>query len=76
MRMTDGKATIKIRMVAWTGTDYSPDWSLDFFDAGILPHDDETDTYTVQDVGYCVEQAKEWERSNEDYLVMWSEVRP
>ena len=60
MKITDGKKTVNIRMAIWEGTGYSPDWSADFFCAGGLPYDDETDTYTVPDVDYCIEQAEDW----------------
>lgn len=38
-------------------------WSADYFDAGSLPYDEETDTFTVEDVDYCIETAN---KSNED----------
>ena len=56
-RLTDGKRTVEIEMARWTGTGFNPDWSADFFEVGHLPYDEETDTYTVQDVEYCIEQA-------------------
>lgn len=67
MKITDGKKTVDIRMMTWTGSGYSPDWSLDFFEAGSLPYNDQTDTYTVQDVDYCIEQARDWQHSEGDY---------
>ena len=60
MKMTDGKRTIEITIQKWneTGyTGYGEDWSKDFFDAGSLPYDEETDTYTVEDVDYCIDYA-------------------
>ena len=68
MKITDGKKTVSIRMMVWEGSGYSPDWSLDFFEAGSLPYDDETDTYTVEDVDYCIEQAMEWKETNTGFL--------
>lgn len=68
MKITDGKKTVSIRMMVREGSGYSPDWSQDFFDAGSLPYDDETDTYTVEDVDYCIEQAMEWKETNTGFL--------
>lgn len=67
MKLTDGKKTVEIRLQTWTGSEYTPDWSLDFFEAGGLPYNDETDTYTVPDVDYCIEQAEDWQHSRGDY---------
>ena len=68
MKITDGKKTVEIRMMVLDGNGYSPDWSLDFFDAGGLPYDDEKDVYTVDDVDYCIEQAMEWKETNEGFM--------
>lgn len=68
MKITDGKKTVEIRMMVWEGNGYSPDWSLDFFEASSLPYNDETDTYTVDDVDYCIDQAMEWKETNEGFL--------
>lgn len=68
MKITDGKKTVEIRMMVWEGNGYSPDWSLDFFEAGSLPYNDETGTYTVDDVDYCIDQAMEWRETNEGFL--------
>ena len=67
MKITDGKKTVEIRMMVLDGNGYSPDWSLDFFDAGGLPYDDEKDVYTVDDVDYCIEQARDWQNSEGDF---------
>ena len=62
MKITDGKKTVNIRMQQFDiFAGFSPDWSLDFFDAGSLPYDEETETYFVQDVDYCIDQAEDWE---------------
>ena len=45
MKLTDGKKTVEIKIQRWNGTSYDPDWSNDFFEAGNLPYDEETDTY-------------------------------
>lgn len=67
MKLTDGKRTVEIRMCVWQDSSYSPDWSADFFEAGGLYYDDEKDTYTVQDVDYCIDQAIDWRDSKGDF---------
>lgn len=68
MKITDGKKTVSIRMMVWEGSGYSPDWSQDFFEAGSLTYNEDTDTYTVDDVDYCIDQAMEWKETNEGFL--------
>lgn len=58
MKLTDGKKTVKIEIRRWNGSGYGPDWSNDYFVAGSLPYDEDTDTYTVKDVDYCIDMAK------------------
>ena len=74
MKITDGKRTVEIRMVIWQGTGYSPDWSNDFFEAGLLPYDAEADAYTVPDVEYCIDMAQEWEREDKDNAVFVTDL--
>lgn len=57
MKITDGTKTVEIRIQRWNGSGYDPDWSIDFYEAGSLPYDEETDTYTVDDVDYCIDMA-------------------
>lgn len=57
MKITDGNRTVEIRIQRWNGSGYDPDWSNDFFEAGSLPYDEENETYTVDDVEYCIEMA-------------------
>lgn len=68
MKITDGSRTVEIRIQRWNGSGYDPDWSVDFFEAGALPYDEETDTYTVEDVDYCINMAQTEARmiTNED----------
>ena len=68
MKMTDGKRTIDIQMKVWNGSGYGPDWSIDFFDAGSLPRN-EDDVDVVDDVDYCIDQAREWEAEDENNCV-------
>lgn len=58
MKITDGKKTVEIIIHRWNGTGYDPDWSIDYFQAGSLPYNEETGTYTVDNVDYCIEMAK------------------
>lgn len=67
MKITDGKKTVNIEMKVWQGNGYSPDWSIDFFNAGSLKYNDEIDIYIVDDVDYCIEQAQDWKNSIGDY---------
>lgn len=67
MTITDGKRTVSITMQVWTGSQYTPDFSLDFFEAGGLPHDEENDCYRVPDVDYCVNQAEDWKNGTGDF---------
>ena len=74
--MTDGKKTVEITMKVWNdfNTGYSPDWSNDFFNAGILPYDEDEDFFIVDDVDYCIEQAEEWEAEDENNAVFVEEL--
>lgn len=74
MKITDGKRTVEIRMMIWQETGFSPDWSNDYFGTGQLPYDDETKVYTVQDVEYCIDAAREWESEEENNMVFVDEI--
>ena len=67
-RLTDGKKTVEITMTNWDGNGWTPDWSNDFFVTGTLPYNDDSNTYVVPDVDYCVEQAMDWKANIGDYL--------
>lgn len=60
IKLTDGKRTVSIEMMEWQDGGWLPDISRDFFDVGGLPFDEETETYTVPDVEYCLDQANDW----------------
>ncbi len=62
IRLTDGKKTILIEMRVWKDGNYSPDWSHDFFEVGLLPYNEEQESYIVEDIEYCIEQALDWKR--------------
>lgn len=61
IRLTDGIATVCIEMRHWDEINqcYTPDWSGDFFEVGSLSIDFRRNAYIVDDVNYCIEQAKE-----------------
>ena len=59
MKIYDGKKLVEIKMMTWKQA-YTPDWSIDFFDAGSLEYDEKLDAYRVKDVDYCIDQANDW----------------
>lgn len=67
MKITDGKKIAEITMQEWNGKEWGLDWSLDFFEAGKLPYNEEADTYIVENVDYCIEQAFDWEECEGDF---------
>lgn len=67
MKLTDGKRTVEITIMMWEKDHYTPDSSIDFFDAGSLPFDADADAYVVKDVEYCIEQAHDWQKGIGDY---------
>lgn len=67
MRITDGIRTVDITMHIWEHESLSPDWSLDFFEAGSLSYDHDYDTYIVEDVDYCIAQAVDWMEQQGDF---------
>lgn len=64
MKLTDNNKTIEITMRTWNGSNYSPDFAIDFFEA---PYSAELDAYVVDDVDYCIEQATDWENNEGDF---------
>lgn len=67
-RLTDGKKTVDITMNEWTGSEYTPDWSNDFFQVGCLSRNEDLDAYIVPDVDYCIDQANDWKNGVGDFL--------
>lgn len=61
MKITDVKKTVEIKIQRWNGSGWDPDWSADYFVAGSLPYSEETDTYTVEDVDYCIDMANSYD---------------
>lgn len=57
MTITDNTKTVSISIRRWNGSSYGPDFAEEYFDAAALPYDADTDTYTVDDVDYCVDMA-------------------
>ena len=66
-KYTDGKKTVEIIMHTWNGNGYDPSWEADFFCNGLLPYDEETETFRVQDVDYLIEQANDWKMGVGEY---------
>ena len=62
---------MSISMRIWTGSEWKPDWSYDFFEAGGLPHvwldAIGAEAYQVENVDYCVDQAIDWAKYRGDY---------
>ena len=56
MKLTDGKKTVEITMIE----NDMPDYSEDFFVAGMLLYVPENDVFVVGDVNYCINQACDW----------------
>ena len=56
MKLTDGKKTVEITIRRWDGNQWGEDWSRDYF-SDANDYDEETDTYTVPDVDYCIDMA-------------------
>lgn len=66
IRLIDSNKAVEISIREWDeeNTQYSPDWSADFFDVGNLesidaPELDCNSAYIVEDVDYCIEQAND-----------------
>lgn len=75
MIITDGNKTVNIRMHIYDEfAGLSPDWSLDFFDAGSLHYDECANTYSVPNVDYCIDQANGWKTESEKNLVFADEL--
>ena len=67
MKLYDGKKMVNIEMNNWTDNGYTPDWSIDFFEAGSLEYNEDMDAYMVEDVDYCIEQARDWQNARGDF---------
>lgn len=60
IRLTDGYATVTVEMKTWDERNqcYTPDRAPEFFDVGGLPIEPSTQAYKVEDVNYCLDQAR------------------
>ena len=67
VRLVSGNRIVEITMQTWTGTEYTPDWSRDFFEVGTLKYDAELDAYEVEDIDYCIDQAMDWKNKDGDF---------
>lgn len=61
IRLTDGYATVTVEMKTWDERNqcYTPDRAPEFFDVGGLPIDYFRQAYVVEDVNYCLDQARD-----------------
>ena len=66
-KLVSGNRMVEITMQTWTGTEYTPDWSGDFFEVGNLKYDDVLDAYEVEDIDYCIDQAMDWKNKEGDF---------
>lgn len=67
VRLVSGNRIVEITMQTWTGTEYTPDWSNDFFGVGALKYDKDLEAYEVEDIDYCIEQAEDWKNKEGDF---------
>ena len=67
MLLTDGRRTVRIEMRIWNGRYYTPDWSEEFFEAGLLMRSSNTGAYYVDDIDYCIDQANDWANKEGDF---------
>lgn len=68
MLLTDGKRTVKITMQVEKRGRLLPDFSEDFFEAGLLMRNSNTGAYYVDDLEYCIDQAFDWQFHRGDFL--------
>lgn len=66
-RLVSGNRIVEITMQTWTGTEYTPDWSNDFFNVGALKYDKDLEAYEAEDIDYCIEQAEDWKNKKGDF---------
>lgn len=66
-RLVCGNRMVEITMTTWTGTEYTPDWSNDFFEVGTLKYDKDLEAYEVEDIDYCIDQAEDWKNKEGDF---------
>jgi hypothetical protein len=66
MKLTDGKKTVEIELIGKNDID----WSEEFFETGALEYDEAQDTYKVDDVQYCIEQATDYIHGYNEFGMM------
>lgn len=70
IRLIDNNKAVEISIREWDeeNSQYSPDWSADFFEVGGLKTVDAPDlAYIVEDVDYCIEQANDMVAGEGDF---------
>ena len=75
-RFFDGNRLVGITLQTWTGNGYTPDWSADAFDVGLLPYDEAREAHIVPNVAYCIEWAEAWEAEAPDNMCTVDEYSP
>ena len=71
-KLYDGTRTVEIEMYK---RDF-PDYSDDFFNTAALPYDEDHDARKVDDVDYCIDQARDWKLCQGDHAVWTDEIGP
>ena len=74
IRLFDGKKLVEIEMIEEQDEKVFPDFSADFFEVGGLKevpefYDHRATCYKVNDVDYCIDQARDWEALSGDYAL-------
>ncbi len=66
-RLTDGNRTVEISLMERIGSNWTPDFSAEFFEVGGLEENYDADAYIVDDVDYCIGQAYDWASGSGDF---------
>ena len=67
IKLKDNTRTIEISMREYRFDQLRPDWASDFYDVGLLPMDENSEAYIVEDVDYCIDMALDWKYARGDF---------
>jgi hypothetical protein len=67
IKLKDNSRTIEITMKEYRFGQLRPDWAPDFYDVGLLPMDEDSEAYIVEDVDYCIDMALDWKHARGDF---------
>lgn len=69
IKLKDHICAVAITMIEFDEAGYiqQSNFENDFYEAGSLPWDEETNTYTVPDVEYCIAMALDWKYRTGDF---------